>query len=506
MKKQSQNASLEASVKKAVLKGTAIGIAGLSLLASFTACNKTGQTTTPSENPNPKPPIEQPDDPTPIEKTITIDKIYNDNYAGVNFAADIQSAQNTLADRIFEDLNPQITNITYSESTKQLTFEISYVENDKVKSGSMSFTAPELFQTIRDKQAKTLVLEYAQLVGSTEIKESKVDETKSKIETAISNIRNQIATGFAAVKANNVAVEKEHDPIPVETISFDELIVDELGDYLNNMALLQEPSKKALQQNMPNKTILDDFKIAIENDKLIFYYNLISSGLNEKDLDSATYKGAASEFEDLINIATDPQNLLDAYFTSSQQNNMAIELNSEEYRTILEICQTILSNINKQSDKLSALNYKNFTRENLAVHNNELSQEEALKFATKLGYNENEVLGVYVGKSGNRGFDDKYFNTGYLNGFTLAILTDDYTLKSMTIYVPHYSDSQQADYYRYFLEGEKGTRYVIEKETTFSVDGIIADFQSQSATAQSEYRKFASYNDYDLYLPNRFFN
>lgn len=504
MKKQSQNASSEA-IKKAVLKGTALGITGLSLLATFTACNdtKTKPTPTPTPDPQPKPPIV-----VPVEKTVTINKIYNDYFSGTSFDADIQNAQNVLAERVFNDLTPQIANITYSESTKELTFDVNYVENNKAKSGSMTFVAPVIFQNIRGKQAKTLILEYADLATISEVNEDKVNETKLKIQNAIDDISEQITTGFAAVKTNSITVEKEQDPIPVETITFDELIADELGDYLGNIALLQQPSKKAIQQNMPNKTIFDDFKIAIENDKLIFYYNLTSSGLNEKDLDSATYKGSASEFEDLITISTNPQNLLNAYFTNSQQNNMAIEINSEEYRAILSTCQTIISNVNEQSDKLSALNYKNFTRDNLAVHNNELSQEEAMKFALKLGYNEDEVLSVYVGTSPNGNiFDaDDYFDTGYMNWFIVSVLTQKdgkYQIEGRTIYVPHYTDSQQADYYRYFLEGEKNIRYITRNETTKALNGIICDFANEKTTA---YATVADYNDYNVNLPESFLN
>lgn len=500
MTKQSQNASLEVAKRffKKLLKCGTIGATGFIMLVNFTSCNKPTQK--PSETPNPKPPIEQPDDPTPIEKTISIDKIYNDNFASTSFAADILTAQNALANRVFDNLTPQIANITYDEGTKQLTFDINYVENNKAKSGSMTFTAPAFFQQIRGKQAKALILEYAELLANSEVKESGVDEITAKIEKAIDDIAEQIATSFAAVKTNNIIVEKEQAPIPVETISFDELIADELGEYLGNIALLQEPSKQALQQNMPNKTIFDDFKIAIENEKLVYYFNYLA-GAGEKRLYSATYKGSVNEFEDLIRITTDPQTLLNAYFTNSQQNNMAIELNSEEYRAIISICQTILNNVSAQSNKLSALNYKNFTNLDYAVHNNELSQEEALQFALRLGYTEDEVLGVYVGKSGNRGFDET-FGTGYCNSFTLSVLSKDYHLYTCVVYVPHYSDSTQADYYRYFLKGENGKRrHELKNETTTVINGIIVDFADKDSIAQNLYAKYASINDLDYYLP-----
>ena len=504
MKKQSQNASLEA-IKKAVLKGTALGITGLSLLATFTACNKTGQNT-PSNNPNPKPPVVDPIDPTPIEDTVSIDKIYNDYFAGTSFNADIQDAQNALANRVFDNLTPQISRITYNERTKELTFEIAYKESNQDKSGSMTFVAPVIFQNIRGKQAKAIILEYAELVADSEVSENKINDIKVQIQSAIDSVSTQITTSFANIKTTDITVEKEQAPTPVETISFDELIEDELGEYLGNIALLQEQSKTAIQQNMPNKTIFDNFKIAIENDNLIYYFNHLA-GANEKRLVMATYKGSASEFEDLINISTNPQALLNAYFTNLQQNNMQIELNSEEYRAILSICQTILSNVNEQSDKLSALNYKNFTNKELARHNNELSQEDALQFALKLGYAEDEVLDVYVTTPSRYGFDtEEYFNTGYMSGFQIDVLTKDYSLNHVVVNVPHYTDSTQADYYRYFLEGEKNIKYITRDDTSTTINGIIVDFAEEKATAQSQYAKVASNDNFDFYLPQDLIN
>ena len=506
MKKQSQNANSEA-IKKAVLKGAALAVTGLTFLAGFTACNKTGQNTQ-SKNPDPKPPVVDPIDPInpvdPVEKTFTIDKIYNDYFLGTSFAADIQAAQNALANRVFDNLTPQIANITYNEKTKELSFEINYVENGKAKSGSMTFTAPAFFQEIRGKQAKALVLEYAELIANSEVKESEVDGVKAKIEKAIENISSQIATSFAAIKTNNVSVEKEQDPIPVETISFDELIADELGEYLGNIALLKDASINMFKLGMLGyKSIDDDFKIAIEDEKLVYYIN--GNTTSEKRLVKNIYNGSANDFLDLINIATVPQALLNAYFTNSQQNNMQIELNSEEYHKILNVCQTILTNVNEQTEKLEGLNNNSFTRSALARHNNSLSQDEALQFALKLGYSADEVLGVYVGTSGNRGFDET-FGTGYCNSFTLSVLSKDYKLSTCVVYVPHYSDSKQADYYRYFLEGESGKRYELKNETTTNINGIVIDYAKENATAQSSHVKVASYNDYDLFLPERFFN
>ena len=500
MKKQSQNASSEA-IKKAVLKGTALGITGLSLLVNFTACNNSGQTS-PSDNPNPKPPISGTED--PIVKTVSINSIYNDYFSGTSFDADIRDAQNALAKRVFDNLNPLIKNITYNEATKELSFDILYTEENQDKSGKMTFVAPDLFQQIRGKQAKAIILEYAELVATNEVNENKVNETKAKIQNAIDDIQANITTAFANVQTRDITVEKEQAPIPVETISFDELIADELGDYLGNTALLQESGKQAIQQNYPDNQVLDDFKISIEDGKLVFYLNYIT-GSNQMRLTASTYKGSVDEFEDLIMLTTDPQALLNAYFTNSQQNNMEIELNSNEYRAILSTCQTILSKVNEQSDNLAALNYKNFTNKELARHNNELSQDEALQFALKLGYSTDEVLNVYVGTSGNRGFDET-FGTGYCNSFTLSILKSDYQVYTCVVYVPHYSDSTQSDYYRYFLEGENGKRYELKNETITNINGIIADFADNNATTQSLYRKVASYNDYDSVLPESFFN
>ncbi len=196
MKKQSRNAS--SGRVKTLAKITTTGVLTMAMLASVTACNKAGQNK-PTDNPNPNPPVVD-----PIEKVVTVNKIYADNFSGTSFDADIQTAQTVLANKVFEDLNPQITNIKYDEASKELEFIIVYTEDDKTKSGSMTFVAPGLFQNIRGRDAKSIVLEYAELVGTTEIKESNADATKTKIESTIADIREQIAMSFANIKTNDI--------------------------------------------------------------------------------------------------------------------------------------------------------------------------------------------------------------------------------------------------------------------------------------------------------------
>jgi len=506
MTQQSQNASLETlkRIFKKLLKWGTIGALGFSMGASLTACNKTGQTTTPTPNPDPKPPIGGTEE--PVVKTVTIDKIYNDNFDGTNFSADIKNAQTALANKVFADLNPIITNITYDEDTKELTFAIAYTEDNIPKSGSMTFIAPELFQSIRGREAKAIIYERAQLIGATEVEENKINEIKAKIESAIDGLQAEISTAFTSVKTSDVTVEKEQIPTPIETISFDELILDELGEFLGKQDLLREPSKIAIQQNQPSDQILDDFKIAIEDNKLIYYYNMLVNS-SDKRLGSATYKGSASEFEDLIYLSTNPVALLNKHFSKDLQQNLDIEINGEEYRTVVAICNDILVDVNEQIEKLSALNYKNFSRSGLARHNNALTDEEALKFALKLGYTADEVLGVYVGTTGNAMLDDEYFNTGYWNGFTLSVFTNKnnvYSVDTCTVNVPHYTNSTQADYYRYFLEGERGTGYITRNQSTKQLYGIIIDFGNTDKQAQNNHQKKATFAIYDVYLPAEF--
>ncbi len=489
MKKISQNASLKAFLKEAV-KGVSVCVLTFTTLFSVMACDKTDG---PQVKPGPTPP-----GPIVINK-VGIDKIYNDNFAGTNFDADLHTAQVELCNKVFEDLKPQITKIEYNQDTKELKFDVSYIEEGATRSGSMAFTAPEIFQILRDEDVKSVIIEKAGLSLSGEVNETESDATKTKISNAIKNIQEQIETGFANIQTNDVAVEKEIIPPPIEKVSFDEIIQNELGEYLGNASLLHDASIQAIQQNYPTDQILNDFKIAIDNNKLIYYFNYLI-GNSEIRLGSATYKGELSEFEDLINVSIAPQVLLDKYFSQEQQNK-EVELNGDEYVAIVSTCNEIKNSVTQQKDQLSSKNYKNFTREIFAKHNNEITQEESIAFAEKLGYSANEVLGVYVGKSGNRGFDDQWFDTGYLNGFTLSILTNQYKIDTMTIYVPHYSNSTQADYYRYFLDGEQGKRFVVQNQTSASINGIIADYGSTTTTAESDYTMVASVSNWNLFLP-----
>lgn len=497
MKKQSQNASSERV--KALVKLTTTGVLTMAMLVGVTACNNSGQTT-PSDNPNPKPPVVD-----PIEKTVTVNKIYADNFSGTSFDGDIQAAQIALANKVFENLNPQITNIKYNKDTKELEFSITYIEDDKTKSGSMTFIAPQLFQQIRGRDAKSIVLEYANLTGTTEIKESNIDATNTTIASTVANIRKQISTAFEGVKLNDITVEKEQTPVPIETISFDEIIVEQLGEYLDNTDELHTLTKTLLNKVYVNRDIKDDFKIAVDNNVLTFYLHTYTS--DSIGLVSASYKGVASEFEQFFNAAVNKQALLDNYFNKETQNNFEIQKDGDLANTIKSKCQEIKQTIDVQKIEFSSKVRTNFTFTSYASHNTDLSDEQALQFALKLGYTADEVCGIYVGTSGNRGFDDKWFDTGYLNGFVLSILVkndDTYKLDTQTIYVPHYSDSTQSDYYRYFLEGEQGKRYVIQNQTSTSINGIVIDYAEETTTAQSKFAKVASINDFDLYMPLNF--
>lgn len=495
MKKQSQSASSERV--KALVKFSATGILTLAMLASVTACNKPGQTTTPNK---PNPPVVD-----PIEKTVTVNKIYADNFFGTSFDGDIQAAQIALANKVFENLNPQITNIKYNEDTKELEFSIAYTEDDKTKSGSMTFIAPQFFQDIRGRDAKSIVLERAQLVGTTEIKESNIDDTKATITTIVANIRKQISTAFESVKLNDIIVEKEQTPEPIETISFDEIIVEQLGEYLGNDNLLFNAAKKMFPMVIRGFEIEDNFKVSIENEKLIFYVN--QSLEDQKRLTKNVYNGSANEFDDLINASTNAQNLLDKYFTTQEQNNLAIEVNGNLHKKIDTVCSTIVSNINEQVTKMESLTSRQFTRNELARHNNDLTDEQALQFALKLGYTADEVCGVYVTKPTGYGFDDEYFETGYMSGFTVSVFTKEqyvYKLDSCIVNVPHYTNSTTIDYYRYFLEGERGDKYITRNETSTSINGIIIDYAEEIKTAQSKYAKVTSIDNFDLYMPLNF--
>ncbi len=497
MKKQSQSASSERV--KALVKFSATGILTLAMLASVTACNKPGQTTTPNK---PNPPVVD-----PIEKTVTVNKIYADNFSGTSFDGDIQAAQTALANKVFENLNPQITNIKYNEDTKELEFSIAYTEDDKTKSGSMTFSAPQFFQTIRGRDAKSIVLERAELVGTTEIKEGDIDSTKSKISSTISAIRDEIANIFASIKTSDIEVEKEHAPLPTETISFDELIAEELGEYLGNTDELHSLSKALLNKVYVNRDLLDDFKIAIDNDVLTFYLHTYTP--DATGLVSASYKGKASEFETFFNAAVKPSALIDEFFDKATQNNLEIEKNSPLENSIKDKCNEIEETIDIQKSNFSSKVRTNFAFKSHARHNNTLTDEQALQFALKLGYTADEVCGVYVGTPATHpSFDsDNYFTTGYLSFFNLSVLNikdGEYKLDTQQIIVPHYTNSTQEDYYRYFLEGEEGKRYVKEKETTTSLNGIFIDYAEQNKTAQSRYEKMASIDEYDLYLPLNF--
>lgn len=494
MKKISQDARPKAFLK-GVVKGVSVCVLTFTTLFSVMACDKTDG---PQVKPGPTPP-----GPVVINK-IGIDKIYNDNFAGTNFDSDLHIAQVELCNRVFEDLKPQITKIEYNQDTKELKFDVSYIEEGATRSGSMTFTAPEIFQILRNEDVKSVIIEKAGLSLSGEVSETESEATKTKISNAIEALQKQIETSFANIQTKDITIEKEIIPPPIEKVSFEEIIQNELGDVLGNASLLHDASMQAIQQNYPQEQIPDDFKIAIDNGNFVLYLNHIVG--TETRFGSSTYKGSAEEFEDLINVSIEPQALLDKYFSQEQQNN-EVELNGDEYVAIISTCNEIINSINQQKNLLSSLNYKNFTNNSFARHNNEITQEEAIQFALKLGYTEDEVLGVYVGSPSRATFDsDNLFNTGYLSWYDLSVLSvenGNYQLNTCKIVVPHYTNSTQADYYKYFLEGEQNTKFVIENNSTTQINGIIADYGTEP-TAESGYTMVASVSNWNFYLPEEF--
>lgn len=507
MQKSSPKASSEARDGKGLIKKFTGTLLTIAMLAGFTitavACNNNSPTQ--NNNNNPNPPIDNPGDPSnpnenPSDTTkIGIDTIFEENFSDTTFSAAIHDALFNLADRAIPNSDTEITGTSYSNG--EITLSVDYVDDGVGKSGRIIFDAPEIYDQLQTESVKNLVFEEAGLDATAEVEESQANGVINQIQDAINSIEDEIATSFAAIAVSDMDIELQKDPEPVITTTFDNIINEELGDYLGNEGMFEE-SVKSMIKSYDFRFVVSDIKVAVDANKLICYFNDDYTGRTSfKSISPKNY--TATDFEDYINATLDSGALLDKYFTYSEQNNNSIVVGSVDEQHIRDVCENVVENINAQKTLMESINNRtDFTGTGYCTNRSELSDEETKQFALKLGYSENEIVDVYVTNPPlGGGFDtNNWFNTGYTTGFQINVLTNNngvYELNSCYVNVPVYADSTIEDYFRYFLEGDLGVRYIVRDEETTELAQIIKDYSSANDAARIY---MASVGNYDVYL------
>ena len=506
MQKSSPKASSEARDGKGLIKKFTGTLLTIAMLAGFTitavACNN--NSTTQNNNNNPNPPTDNPGDPSnpnenPGDTTkISIDTIFEENFSGTTFSAAIHDALFNLADRAIPNSDTEIAGTSYSNG--EITLSVDYVDDGVGKSGRITFDAPEIYDQLQTENVKNLVFEESGLDATAEVEESQANGVINQIQGAINSIEDEIATSFAAIAVSDMDIELQKDPEPVVTTTFDNIINEELGDYLGNEGMFEE-SVKSMIKSYDFRFVVSDIKVAVDGNKLICYFNDdYTMGTSFKSISPKNY--TATDFEDYMNATLDSGALLDKYFTYSEQNNNSIVVGSADEQHIRDVCENVVENINAQKTLMESINNRtDFTGTGYCSNGSELSDEETKQFALKLGYSENEIVDVYVTNPSGRGYDNNnWFNTGYKTGFQINVLLNEggsYRLAFCNINVPVYADSTTEDYFRYFLEGTENERYVINNEETTELAQIIKDYSSANDAARIY---MASVGNYDVYL------
>lgn len=336
--------------------------------------------------------------------------------------------------------------------------------------------------------------------ATAEVEESQANGVINQIQGTINSIEDEIAASFAAIAVSDMDIELQKDP--EVTTTFYNIIDEELGDYLGNEALMKESAEK-IAVTVDRRSEVVNVMVGIDSaDNLVFYANTYTISPNRRVFRAASLKNyKASDLEDYINAVFDSAALLDKYFTYGEQNNNSIVVGSADEQHIREVCANIVENITTQKSIIENTASADLNKTGYCSNSSELSDEETKQFALKLGYSENEIVDVYVNNPVGYGYDTSgYFETGYLTGYEVNVLTKCngvYELHSCIINVPRYADSTTEDYFRYFLEGEEGVRYIVRNEETTELAQIIKDYSSANDAARIY---MASVGNYDIYL------
>ncbi len=172
---------------KNLLKKLSAGIVVLAIaLVLFAACDKTGQTTTPSENPDPKPPVEV------VEVKVT------------DILAEMETYQNL-------DINGAYENLAQSIAAEKLAHSevMGFVlKNDvlnivgKTKNGgnlnSVSVQLPASatqYVSVSQEMLKGVILQKAGYTASSQVDEKNKTEAQNKLNSAINGVLAEIAAG-----------------------------------------------------------------------------------------------------------------------------------------------------------------------------------------------------------------------------------------------------------------------------------------------------------------------
>lgn len=463
-------------MKRTVQAMIAVALMIVVALCVFTACNSNAQSQNGgSDSSTIEPPIGGNDGDTPQEEEplIAIDSLWDESFGDTSFADDLQTAYSALCETALPGLNAAVENVSYDSSSGNVYMSVSYYEYDAVRTGNISFSAPDIVRQLESDGAKAAVLSTAGYSETTQIKESEADEAKTAVTAAIERVRAAIGQAIASLNASDLSVTKEE----IRFITYDE-IYDEYFSDLSFDEDIRTDLQLLINLSKNSCPIIMWYRIDTEERTIKLRTDTTSSGRyygNNSEPRETQYCRRSWLFQ-IQNIpqiisdaATDVKGLVFAQIGVPAQTEVPVNKTSEVRDEIGNTVENIRAAL---LDAFLSIDRIPQSDEDNAVFGSAMDQAKETEAARKL-LPDKEILCCYVDSpTSMRNFDDapensgytvsgptsRFFipTSGYITGFNVYILYregDDIMRYYARIAVPWYTDVSGREYWEGFLQG-----------------------------------------------------
>ena len=464
-------------MKRTVQAMIAVALMIVVALCVFTACNSSAQSQNGgSDSSTVEPPVGGNDGDTPQEEEplIAIDSLWDESFGDTSFADDLQTAYSALCETALPGLNAAVENVSYDSSSGNVNMSVSYYEYDAVRTGNITFSAPDIVRQLESDGAKAAVLSAAGYSETTQIKESEADEAKIAVTAAIERVRAAIEQAIASLNASDLSVTKEE----IRFITYDE-IYDEYFSDLSFDEDIRTDLQLLLDTSVNSCPILMWYRVDAEGHTIKLRTDTTSKGSyngddsEPKEMSYCNQSGQLQirDMPQIISDATtDVKGLVFAQIGVPAQTEVPVNKTTEVRDEIGNAAEDIRSSL---LDAFLSIDFYdiNTVLEDHASFGNAMDQVKAMEAARKL-LPDKEILCCYVDTPYSRGFDDapensgytvsgptsRYFipTSGYITGFNVNILYlegDDIMRYYARIVVPWYTDVSGREYWEGFLQG-----------------------------------------------------
>lgn len=454
-------------MKRTVQAMIAVALMIVVALCVFTACNSSAQSQNGgSDSSTIEPPVGGNDGDTPQEEEplIAIGSLWDESFGDTSFADDLQTAYSALCETALPGLNAAVEDVGYDSSSGNVNMSVSYYEYDAVRTGNITFSAPEIVRQLESDGAKAAVLSAAGYSETTQIKESEADEAKAAVTAAIERVRAAIGQAIASLNASDLSVTKEE----IRFITYDE-IYDEYFSDLSFDEDIRSDLQLLLDTSVTASPILMWYQLNTEEHII----NLRCENITNDSLYVRT--SGLLQIQNIPQIisdaTTDVKGLAFAQIGVPAQTEVPVNKTSEVRDEIGNAVENIRAAL---LDAFLSIDHDEirWQHKNNVTFGSAMDQARETEAARKL-LPDKEILCCYVDSPSSLiVFDDapensgytvsgptsRYFipTSGYITGFNVYILYregDDIMRYYARIVVPWYTDVSGREYWEGFLQG-----------------------------------------------------